>query len=144
MAEPLPTLIKLAESKVEAAQLKMAETRREIEGINEKIVKLHAEQERGGQMAAQSNDMVMLLQSGRFTGRMVAEVERLKMERAKLEQRLEGERKVLAAYHAEQKRYELLWKKELLKRKKRREAKQQEALDEAAGVAEWLRREEKD
>lgn len=140
MAEPLPTLIKLAEQKVLKVQRDIANTQTSITNLENQRKKLQDELERGGALANASNNVAMLQQSGAFIGRAKKQEEHMAGLRQMLDAQLAKQREELATHHAEQKRYEVLWKREQGRRAHAHAMKVQAQLDEAAGVAEWLNR----
>jgi len=142
MAEPLPVLIKLAEQKVLKVQKDIASTQTSITNLENQREQLRQQVQRGAEMAAASNNISMMQQSSAFLGRAKLAEEQMAGLRKMLDDQLAAQRAELGKHYSEQKRYETLWKREQAKRAAARAAKQQAALDEVAGVAEWRRKEE--
>ncbi len=132
MASSLPTLIKLAKSKVENIQKILADLHRGVEAIDQKLVQLKTDTQRGGELAAKSNDLGMLAQSATFMQRAIQVEAKLKKERLVVLKMIDEQKAVLATHFAEQKRYETLHQRVQDKARRERLAKQQAQLDEAA------------
>jgi flagellar biosynthesis chaperone FliJ len=140
MAEPLPTLIKLAESKVENVQRVIASLLDGVAAIDAEIARLLADMARGGEVARQADVVEIYQQAGAYVGRVKAEEALLNAKKAELLADLETQRQALAGHFAEQKRYEVLWARKQQALKRAHEARQQRELDEVAGVQDWRRR----
>jgi flagellar biosynthesis chaperone FliJ len=133
MAETLEVLIKVAERKVEKAQQELAATRAIVARTEEEIVNLEREAAVAFVTAIAEDDVLAMQAASAFQERMRREVA---LRHAALQQMAElitTQEAALREVYAEQKRYELLWDKTKLERKKAREKKTQNALDEVAG-----------
>jgi len=130
VSETLEVLIKLAERKVEAAQLQLNRTRGRIRFVQDEQVRLEREAAVAFVQAVAEDDVLALQLAGAFQERMRKEVFKLKEEEAALHVR-EGEEQVaLQKCFAEQKRFELLLEKQKLAKKKERAKKAQNQLDD--------------
>lgn len=140
MAETLATLVKVAQHKVEDTQKALAFAEKAIAHVDAQVVELRRQVDDGQAGVVAESSPQSFKVAGAFMARVKAETERLKAKRAELVAEMEKVRQLLAAQYAEQKRYETLLERERLKTKKRRERKQQDALDDTAGILAERRR----
>lgn len=140
MAETLATLVKVTEHKVEETQKALAFAEKAIIHVDKEMLDLRRQVDAGQAGVVADSSPQGYRMAGLFMERVKRETERLKQKRAALVEEMERVRTVLAAQYAEQKRYETLLERERLKVKKRRESKQQAALDDTAGVLAERRR----
>lgn len=133
MAETLEVLIKVAERKVEKAQQELAATRAIMVRTEEEIVKMEQEAAVAFVTAIAEDEVMAMQAASAFQERMRREVALRQVALRQMAELIAEQEAALREVYADQKRYELLWDKKKLERKKEREKKAQNALDEVAG-----------
>lgn len=134
MPSPLPTLIKLAQKKLEDAQVKLANIEKTISLLQNAKADMLARQLESVNIAANSSDALLFKQAGLFIKK--AEID-IKAFDAALNVAQQEREKVLALIRddfAEKKRFETLQKQTEKKAAKAHADKIQKGLDEIAGT----------
>ncbi|RYG61009.1 MAG: hypothetical protein EON60_05100 [Alphaproteobacteria bacterium] len=133
MAETLEVLIQLAERKVEQKQRELAATHERLQWLAAEMLRLQREVEVAFKTAVGEDDVQALMAASAFQERMRRAIEELKLEEG-VKRQLEAEQRIeLQMLFAGQKKYELLFEKQKMARRKERLKKAQIQLDEVAG-----------
>ena len=131
MAKTLAVLVKVAAYKVEQAQAALAEAERALAAAEDEIVKWREEAANGLAVAARAEDPLLFSQAGSFRDRARGEEEKCGQRAAALKQTVGVLRGKLGEAFAAQKRYEVLAERQRAAALKKRQARQQAALEDA-------------
>ncbi|MBI1308820.1 MAG: hypothetical protein GC129_03030 [Proteobacteria bacterium] len=126
----LPTLIKIAERKVEDIQLELGRTARALEAVRNDMATREEAMEKAFADAVGSDDLRELQAVGAFRERLTREVNQLREIEAGLVQQEAAVRSRLQEAFLEQKRYELLQQRKEMAEKKAHDRKAQAVLDD--------------